>query len=102
MHQGATETHGDALAMMLGGATRTQMAGYYAQHAAPQMAPAYRSTMQQAASGGNGHTYNNGDTYHVHAIDAKSFEDRILQSKHAVRGAVNESYAENSGGADLG
>jgi hypothetical protein len=98
MHQGATDMHGDALGLMLAGANRQQMAGFYG---AQQMQPAFRSTMQNGAFGGGGHTFNYGDTNHVNAIDTKSFADAMMANKHSVRGAYNASYAENSGGSDL-
>lgn len=37
---------------------------------------------------------------HVHAIDAKSSVQWLMQNKHNVRAAMNASYGENSGGAD--
>jgi hypothetical protein len=99
MHTSASEMHGDALGLMLAGASRGQMASYYGAQA---MQPSYRATMQQGAFGGGGHTFNNGDTYHIRAIDSKSFGDALHANKHSVRGALNASYAENSGGSDLG
>jgi hypothetical protein len=46
-----------------------------------------------AESGGDVHL-------HVHAIDAKSSVQFLMANKHAVRSALNASYAENSGGSD--
>lgn len=100
MHERASDTHGDVLQMMLAGATRAQVAAYYASVSPQQMAPAYRATMQNAAFGSGGHTFNNGDTYHINAIDTKSFNDALMANKHGVRAAQNASYAENSGGWD--
>lgn len=39
---------------------------------------------------------------HVHAIDAKSSVQFLMDNKHTVRSAMNASYGENSGGADAG
>jgi len=40
-----------------------------------------------------------GDVHlHVHAIDAKGVADFMDKNKHIIRGALNNSYAENSGG----
>jgi len=40
-----------------------------------------------------------GDVYlHVHAIDAKGVAGFLDKYKHNLRAAVNDSYAENSGG----
>jgi hypothetical protein len=41
----------------------------------------------------------NGDV-HIHALDAKSVKQLLYDNKHTIRGAVNASFAENSGGAD--
>lgn len=100
MHERATATHGDALDMMLAGASRDQMASYYGGGAAA-MASAYTAAMKQSAFGGSGHTFNTGDTYHISAIDSKSFHDALIANKHSVRKANALSYGENSGGADL-
>jgi hypothetical protein len=40
--------------------------------------------------------------YHTHSIDTKSGMQWLMSQKHTVRRALNESYAENSGGADAG
>lgn len=37
---------------------------------------------------------------HVHAIDAQGVSQFLSDNKHGIRAAVNESLAENSGGAD--
>jgi hypothetical protein len=40
-----------------------------------------------------------GDVHlHVHAIDAKGVEAFLGKYKHSIRSAINDSYAENSGG----
>jgi hypothetical protein len=40
-----------------------------------------------------------GDVHlHVHAIDAKGVAGFLDKYKHNIRSAVNDSYAENSGG----
>jgi hypothetical protein len=40
-----------------------------------------------------------GDVHlHVHAIDGKDAARFISDNKHVIRGAINDSYAENSGG----
>ncbi len=41
-----------------------------------------------------------GGDIHIHAIDAKSSINWLMQNKHNVRAAMNASYGENSGGAD--
>ena len=41
-----------------------------------------------------------GGDIHIHAIDAKSSVQWLMQNKHNVRAAINASYGENSGGAD--
>ena len=38
--------------------------------------------------------------FHVHALDTKNARQAFMDHKHLLRAAVNESYAENSGGAD--
>jgi hypothetical protein len=68
---------------------------------AESVARGYRSTMQSAdarqqSSGGSW----SGDL-HVHAIDAKSGVQWIMNNKHIIRSAVNQSFAENSGGSDF-
>lgn len=97
MHQLASETHGDALGLMLANASRRQMADYYG---AREMAPSYRATMQHSAFGGGSVTNHYGHT--INAVDAKSVQDLLMSNKHVIRSAVTQSYAENSGGADLG
>lgn len=98
MHERATDTHGPELAMMLAGASRGQMASYYG---AQQMQSTYRATMQNAAFGGAGNSYNYGHTFHISAIDTQSFSDALMNGRHDVRQALNQSYAENSGGWDI-
>jgi hypothetical protein len=39
---------------------------------------------------------------HIHTIDAKGVKQFLDQNKHLLRSALNQSYAENSGGADAG
>ena len=80
MHQSASSMHGDALSLMLAGASRGDMASYY---------------------GGGSTTPPGGDTHlHFHAPDASGVYNLFMQNKHHVRAALNASYAENSGGAD--
>ncbi len=80
MHESATATHGDALAMMLAGASRGDMASHY--------------------GGGNS---GGGDTnLHFHSPDSAGAYQLFMDNKHHIRRALNESYAENSGGSDLG
>jgi hypothetical protein len=55
------------------------------------------STRRPAASAWGGDVH-----LHVHAIDAKSSTQWLMANKHVLRSAVNESFAENSGGADAG
>lgn len=74
-------THAGALEAIRAGATHAQMAAYYGANTMP------------AESGGDVHL-------HVHAIDAKSSVQFLMANKHAVRSALNASYAENSGGSD--
>lgn len=38
---------------------------------------------------------------HVHAIDSKGVSQFLDKYKHQLRGAMNASYAENSGGSDV-
>jgi len=58
---------------------------------------AYQRTMQSGNAGGSG----GGDrtmNLNVHAIDAKGVAQFLDKYKHQIRGAMNDSYAENSGG----
>lgn len=57
---------------------------------------AYRSTMSSAAAqrGGGDKTMN----MNVHAIDARGVAQFFDEHKHTMRSALNDSYAENSGG----
>lgn len=43
-----------------------------------------------------------GGDIHIHALDAATASEWIMNNKHTFRAAVNASYAENSGGADAG
>lgn len=43
-----------------------------------------------------------GGDVHIHALDAASASQWIMNNKHTFRAAINASYAENSGGADAG
>jgi hypothetical protein len=81
MHQQATQTHGDALAMMLGGANRSQMADYYGGGTSP--------------AGGSGDV-----NMHFHSPDAAGAYNLFMANKHHIRSALNASFAENSGGSD--
>jgi hypothetical protein len=62
------------------------------------------STMVKAITEGNRgkmpvQTTSMGDVHlHVHAIDAKGVSQFLDKYKHNIRSAVNDSYAENSGG----
>jgi len=40
--------------------------------------------------------------FHVHALDTKNARQAFMDHKPLLRAAINESYAENSGGADAG
>ena len=44
-----------------------------------------------------------GDVHlHVHALDTKTAVGWMRENKHSLRSAINESFGENSGGADAG
>ncbi len=75
---------GDALGLMLGGPTPGQMASYCG---AGTTQPPQSTTEQHL---------------HVHAVDGESALNFLMNNKHNVRAAMNQSYAENSGGSDLG
>ncbi|MDR3797959.1 MAG: hypothetical protein P4K93_07390 [Terracidiphilus sp.] len=78
-------THAGALNAINSGATYADMAKYYGADST-SVAPA-------SSSGGEVHL-------HLSAIDAKSSMQFLMANKHAIRSAVNASYADNSGGAD--
>jgi len=76
-------THSTALTAINAGASHADMANLYG---------AKQGTMPtQPASMGDVHL-------HVHAIDAKGVAGFLDKYKHNIRSAVNDSYAENSGG----
>ncbi len=54
------------------------------------------SSRRRAVTGNSGF----GGDIHIHALDAKSGVQWLMENKHIVRRALNASYAENSGGAD--
>lgn len=85
LNQQATMSHGDVAALMNAGTSRSEIAEYLGGgNGAPQ---------QQAVSSGDVHL-------HVHAIDAKGVAQFLDTYKHDIRNSLNNSYAENSGGAD--
>ncbi len=54
------------------------------------------SSTRMAASSSSGF----GGDIHIHAIDAKTSAQWLMDNKHILRKSINASYAENSGGAD--
>jgi len=55
---------------------------------------AMQSSDARRGSGGGDRTMN----MNIHAIDAKGVSQFLDKYKHQIRSAVNDSYAENSGG----
>ncbi len=85
MHQQASSSHATALQAMLGGASHSDIASLYGA----------QSTRAPAASTG-------GDVnMHFHSADAKAAMRLFMDNKHHIRAALNQSYAENSSGADF-
>jgi hypothetical protein len=83
MHEQAAATHSVALQAMLAGASHSDMAAYYG-----------GSKRAVAASSGP-------INLNFNSHDAKGAYQLFMDNKHHIRAALNQSYAENSGGADF-
>ncbi len=84
LNQQAAMSHTAAAQLINSGASHSQMAAYYGANKAPV-----------ASSGG-------GDVnLHFHSHDSKGAYQLFMDNKHHIRAALNQSYAENSGGADF-
>jgi gas vesicle protein len=75
----------------------------YLLHQGEIVTPADDAAKIRQARGGNGkmpvQSQSMGDIHlHVHAIDAKSSMQFLQDNKHHIRAALNDSFAENSGG----
>ncbi len=78
--------HSAALQYINAGASHSDMASYYGGGGATSQAPA-----------------NDGPDVHLHfhTPDPKSAHRFLMDNQHSIRAALNNSYAENSGGADF-
>jgi hypothetical protein len=83
MHEQAAATHGVELRAMLAGASRADMATYYG------------GTKRAVATSSAPVNLN------FRSHDAKGAYQLFMDNKHHIRAALNQSYAENSGGADF-
>jgi hypothetical protein len=88
LNQQASLNHYQAAQLINGGATHSDMARYYGASSTGTTQPAASSSADV--------------NMHFHAPDANSAYNLFMDNKHHVRAAVNQSYAENSGGSDLG
>jgi hypothetical protein len=89
LQQQAALNHYQAAQLINGGASHSDMANYYGgSRSAGQ-------TTQPAATSGD-------VNMHFHSHDPRGTMQLFMDNKHVIRKALNESYAENSGGADLG
>jgi hypothetical protein len=84
LQQHAAMTHSTAAQLINSGASHSQMASYYGANKAP------------VASGGSSDV-----SLHFHSPDAKGAMQLFMDNKHHIRAALNQSYAENSGGSDF-
>jgi hypothetical protein len=85
VEQQAANTHAGALNAINSGATHSDMAKYYGGDSGTMPA--------QTQSAGDVHL-------HLSAIDGKSSMQFLSANKHNIRKVLNDSYGENSGGAD--
>ena len=84
VQQQAAMSHTQALQLMNSGASHGEMADYYG---------AGGGGFQPAAGGNDVHL-------HFHTPDPGSAHRLLMDNMHSVRAALNQSYSENSGGAD--
>ena len=83
MNKNASMRHPQLIDSLNNGASASDIAAMYG----PKQAPA-------ASSGGT-------TNLHFHSHDAKGAYNLFMDNKHHIRAALNDSYAENSGGADF-
>jgi hypothetical protein len=88
VQQRAALPHYQALQMMNSGASQSDMASYYGGGTSSRSLPVAPSSSPV--------------NLHFHSHDAKGAYDLLMDNKHTIREALNSSYAENSGGGDLG
>lgn len=84
LQQQAAMSHSTAAQLINSGASHSQMAAYYGANKAPVA----------SSSGGD-------VNLNFHSHDAKGAYQLFMDNKHHIRAALNQSYAENSGGADI-
>jgi hypothetical protein len=85
VQQQAALPHYQALQAINGGASHADMARYYGGS----------QTKAPAVDGGDTHNWT------VHAVDAQSFVDMLMNNPHGVRAALNLSQSEYSGQGDV-